>query len=127
MSDVEQYEPGLEDKGNPKMYEMGAQGGRWVLASAFDALKARLEALESSLKDSAIVHTNILRGTIALTKAQAIHIAGLPADIAAQLEEALRVLRRMVNSVERCKDLSVLDDEMREHASDARAVLKERP
>ncbi len=84
MSDVEQYEPGLEDKGNPKMYEMGAQGGRWVLASAFDALKA-------------------------------------------QLDEALRVLRRMVNSVERCKDLSVLDDEMREHASDARAVLKERP
>ena len=44
-----------------------------------------------------------------------------------RLDEALRVLRRMVKSVERCKDLSVLDDEMREHASDARAVLKERP
>ena len=43
MSDVEQYEPGLEDKGNPKMYEMGAQGGRWVLASAYDALAARLD------------------------------------------------------------------------------------
>ena len=30
------------------MYEMGAQGGRWVLASAFDALKAQhREALEA--------------------------------------------------------------------------------
>ena len=117
MSDVERFE-----RGNSEYPDQTC-----VDAADFDALKARLEALESSLKDSAIVHTNILRGTIALTKAQAIHIAGLPADIAAQLEEALRVLRRMVNSVERCKDLSVLDDEMREHASDARAVLKERP
>jgi len=50
MSDVEQYEPGLEDNGNPKMYEMGAQGGRWVLASAFDAIEARLERTVEALR-----------------------------------------------------------------------------
>jgi hypothetical protein len=46
------------------------------LASAVDAL----------LQDSTRVHTSILRGTIALTKEQAIHIAGLPADIEAQVQ-----------------------------------------
>lgn len=48
--------------------------------------EAALEALQVALKDSAAVHINILRGDIALTKAQAIHIAGLPADIEQQLE-----------------------------------------
>ena len=40
------------------------------------------------LTDPAAVYTNILRGTLPLTKAQAIHIAGLPADIKEQLAEA---------------------------------------
>ena len=40
------------------------------------------------LKDSHAVHVNILRGQIALTKEQAIHIAGLPADIEQQLSQA---------------------------------------
>jgi hypothetical protein len=53
-------------------------------------LKAALKLLQNkvaSLKDSAKVHVNILRGEIALTKAQAIHIAGLPADVEDQLAQ----------------------------------------
>jgi hypothetical protein len=46
---------------------------------------ARIAELEAALKDSATIHSNILRGDIALTKEQAIHIAGLPADIEQQL------------------------------------------
>jgi uncharacterized membrane protein YccC len=42
--------------------------------------------VDALLQDSTRVHTSILRGTIALTKAQAIHIAGLPADIEAQVQ-----------------------------------------
>lgn len=48
------------------------------------------EELRETLADANKVHTNILRGTIALTKAQAIHIAGLPADIEAQVEQLER-------------------------------------
>lgn len=68
---------------------------------------ARLEAenrrVRESLSDSATVHVNILRGTIALTKAQAIHIAGLPADIeqkVEQLEEQVRKLSAPVSDEE---------------------------
>ena len=57
------------------------------LVGSCDELAAERDELRSSLADPLKVHTNILRGTIALTKAQAIHIAGLPADIENQLQE----------------------------------------
>ncbi|MGA3264159.1 MAG: hypothetical protein ABSC47_08965 [Terracidiphilus sp.] len=43
------------------------------------------------LADPHAVYINILRGTLPLTKDQAIHIAGLPADIKEQLDR-LRAL-----------------------------------
>jgi hypothetical protein len=42
---------------------------------------ARAEQTVAALSDPNRVHTCILRGEIALTKEQAIHIAGLPADV----------------------------------------------
>ena len=56
--------------------------------NAHDSLLAELATLKIQLADPAAVHANILRGTIALTKAAAIHIAGLPADIEQQLADA---------------------------------------
>ena len=56
----------------------------------------------AALSDANAVHANILRGTIALTKAQAIHIAGLPADVeqrlaaAGEMENALKLAERSV-------------------------------
>jgi hypothetical protein len=55
-----------------------------ALASAEPQAGAQVpsqDAIREKLKDSSVVHVGILRGDIALTKAQAIHIAGLPADI----------------------------------------------
>ena len=46
-----------------------------------DNYKAKLDKLQAALKDPAVVHVMILRGDISLTKEQAIHIAGLDADI----------------------------------------------
>jgi len=111
-----------------------------------DALEARLEALESSLKDPVVVHANILRGTIALTKAQAIHIAGLRADIEVRYREALEVLRLMVDGLvftpimrdtelPRKLDYALgwkANDELAERLARnaltmARAILKEKP
>ena len=62
------------------------------------------ERLMAAVQDPAKVHTNILRGTIALTKAQAIHIAGLPADVAEQLaamQKRVRVLEEALRKIER--------------------------
>ena len=56
----------------------------------------RLIAAEQRVKlltDPAAVHINILRGDLPLTKAQAIHIAGLPADIEQQVRELREALR----------------------------------
>ena len=57
----------------------------------------RIEELEARLKlltDPAAVHVNILRGNLPLTKAQAIHIAGLPVDIEARLAALERQVMR---------------------------------
>lgn len=61
-------------------------------------LRAKLQTAEATLaqlSDSSVVHSNILRGTIALTKAQAIHIAGLPADIETSLAEAKATINKL--------------------------------
>lgn len=62
----------------------------------------RLEAESAALKrrlalltDRAAVHANILRGELPLTKAQAIHIAGLPADVMERIEEANRRIKEL--------------------------------
>jgi hypothetical protein len=71
----------------------------------------RIKALEEVLKDPDTVHVNILRGTIALTKAQAIHIAGLPANIEERikaLEDTLQIQTARIDTLikatcERCE------------------------
>ena len=55
--------------------------------------------LEARLKDPVYVHAAIMRKEIALTKEQAIHVAGLPADIEARLKEVADIAER--NSKER--------------------------
>lgn len=60
-----------------------------------EQIEVELTALRKALSDPTTVHVNILRGTIALTKGQAIHIAGLPADIEEQLT-ALRASHKML-------------------------------
>ncbi len=68
--------------------------------------EAEVQRLREELADPAKVHASILRGTIALTKEQAIHIAGLPADIAAiiaerdALKEQVRKLTQPVSDEE---------------------------
>ena len=69
---------------------------------------AEIERIKAAMQDAPTVHANILRGTIALTKAQAIHIAGLDANIEQQLAsqtalvEMLRAaLVKMVSEVNR--------------------------
>ena len=54
-----------------------------------------IASLKHALSDPAAVHINILRGTIPLSRANAIHIAGLPADVDKQLAEnaALRATK----------------------------------
>lgn len=52
-----------------------------------DNYKAKLDKLQAALKDPAVVHVMILRGDISLTKEQAIHIAGLDADIEKTMDE----------------------------------------
>ena len=56
---------------------------------------AALEAQVALLADPHAVHVNILRGTLPLTKAQAIHIAGLPVDIEAQVQTLRDALGRI--------------------------------
>ena len=59
--------------------------------------KERVATLEQQVKlltNPAAVHINILRGTLPLTKAQAIHIAGLPADIEEQVSELQEIVER---------------------------------
>jgi hypothetical protein len=46
-----------------------------------------IAALKTMIADPHEVHINILRGTIPLSRANAIHIAGLPADVDKQLAE----------------------------------------
>lgn len=53
-----------------------------ALQQECDQLRARF----ALLTDPAAVHANILRGALPLTKAQAIHIAGLPANVEQELE-----------------------------------------
>lgn len=73
----------------------------------------RIRCLESSLADSSVVHSNILRGTIALTKAQAIHIAGLPADIESKLQTAEAALGTLMLWIEEA-NAKVTDEEWSE-------------
>lgn len=59
------------------------------LRAYLDLRDAELDASQrenARLKNSSYVHIKILPGEIALTKAQAIHIAGLPADIEEEVE-----------------------------------------
>lgn len=56
-----------------------------------DQLRAKL----ALLTDPAAVHVNILRGDLPLTKAQAIHIAGLPADMEQELERLRAEVERL--------------------------------
>ena len=95
MGEVQRYTPTDDDA----TLSAASISGEWVRFDDYAAIEARLEALVSSLKDPVIVHTNILRGTIALTRAQAIHIAGLRADIEERYREALEVLRSIVDAV----------------------------
>lgn len=55
----------------------------------------KLRSKLALLTDPAAVHANILRGTLPLTKAQAIHIAGLPADVEEQLKNLRAEVERL--------------------------------
>jgi hypothetical protein len=91
------------------------------LQARIHELGAQLACLKDQLRDSNTVHINILRGTIALKKSQAIHIAGLPANIEEQLAAANK----------RIEELSapVSDEEFKKFGIDAyvnRAALRYR-
>lgn len=62
-----------------------------ALTQECDQLRARL----ALLADPAAVHANILRGALPLTKAQAIHIAGLPANVEEELERLRAEVERL--------------------------------
>lgn len=68
------------------------------------AVLVNLADVEAWLKDSTAMHSNILRGDIALTREQAIHIAGLPADIEAQLVAANRKIAEQEQLLNRCRE-----------------------
>ena len=121
MGEVQRYTPTDDDA----TLSAASISGEWVRFDDYAAIEARLEALVSSLKDPVIVHTNILRGTIALTKAQAIHIAGLRADIEERYREALEALRELLRVDDEWH--ASVNSEMSTARNKARAVLKEQP
>lgn len=71
----------------PRPDQIDEPADNWQLLRADEIIADRERQLRAAiaelrkLQDSAYVHVKILRGEIALTKAQAIHIAGLPADV----------------------------------------------
>ena len=65
---------------------------------------ARSEQALAALQDPDRVHASILTGSIKLTKAQAIHIAGLPADI----EQALAALEARNRELEASLNAAIL-------------------
>ncbi len=77
---------------------------RWIIRlieriakqeAEIERLSAENASLMKVFSDSSVVHINILRGTIALTKAQAIHIAGLPANVEEQLASLKAQVERL--------------------------------
>jgi hypothetical protein len=62
----------------------------------------RAEQQLALLANPAAVHVNILRGTLPLTKAQAIHIAGLPANIEQQLATAEARVKDIQQTLREC-------------------------
>jgi hypothetical protein len=102
MSGIQRYAINFFGRGS-----IPSRVGNWVEyddhMAEVQQLRQQVAALEeklSWLSDPAKVHTNILRGTIALTKAQAIHIAGLPADIENQVRALREALTRPVQTHE---------------------------
>jgi len=85
----EDYRPGRDYLSNQEIESTGILCGGAVSNIARELIERRneLAALKSALSDPAAVHSNILRGTIAMSRTDAIHIAGLPADVDKQLAE----------------------------------------
>ena len=84
-------------------YEVACDGIHFANnPKAIKALIERIAALEANVADykrrfallanPSAVHANILRGALPLTKAQAIHIAGLPANIEGEVARLKRQL-----------------------------------
>lgn len=87
--------------GSRSKTERAAAAFALELSEAFECIAAlaqerdQMQSKLALLTDPAAVHANILRGTLPLTKAQAIHIAGLPADVEQEMERLRAEVERL--------------------------------
>lgn len=98
--------------GSRSKAERAAAAFALELSEAFECIAAltqerdQMQSKLALLTDPAAVHANILRGALPLTKAQAIHIAGLPANVEQELER----LRAALLQIGRDADCVLRDD-----------------